>query len=210
MHHYGGYFNPTRSALQAALYCRYLERQLQPAGLRLPTSSSQPRGPLPLESRRTQPIKRTNKYSHIQTRDSEETRNTSDTKTSSSLRKRIKKHTGKFPFITGADYVGGQEPQGQRGSEDSSPSLSAHGLRKSELMEVLKPLTSTDSSVLLLCWGEADCCHILPAQIRDSANATAQWSQAQRAWQRHRTSWRSRLPWYGVKKVTVVKVVGVL
>ena len=106
--------------------------------------------------------------------------------------------------------MGGQEPKVLEKSEESSLSLTAHGQRKSELMEVLKPLTGTDSSVLLLCWGEADYCHILPAHIRDSANATAQWSQAQRAWQRHRTSWRSRLPWYGVRKVIVVKVVGVL
>ena len=183
-----------------------LERQLQSADPRLRTLSSQPRGPLPLESRCMQPHNCANKDSHIQTPESVETRNTSETKTSSSLRKRIKKHTENFPFIITADYVGGQEPKVLEESEESSLSLSTHGLRKSELMEVLKPLTGTDSSVLLLCWGEADCCHILPAHIRDSANATAQWSQAQRAWRRHRTSWRSRLPWDGLKKVTVVKV----
>ncbi|KAJ0109502.1 hypothetical protein J7T55_000428 [Diaporthe amygdali] len=107
---------------------------------------------------------------------------------------------------TGTDCVDNEGHGVLRQNEEVSSSKLSHSLRKEQLQRVLDSLMSQDSSTLLLCGGEEDCCRIIPAHIRDSADSTAQWTEAQRVWNQHNMNWRSWLPWYGVKSVSVVKV----
>lgn len=88
----------------------------------------------------------------------------------------------------------------------SPKSYPYHALRKEQIQRVLDPLIHPGSSSLLLCWGKEECCRIIPAQIPDSADSTAQWNEAQSVWNQHNMKWKSRLPCYGVKGVTVVEV----
>lgn len=109
-------------------------------------------------------------------------------------------------FSTGTDCVDTEGNGVLRQNEQVFSSKLSHSLRKEQLQRVLDPLMSRDSSTLLLCSGEEDSCRIIPAHIRDSADSTAQWSKARRVWNQHNMNWRSWLPWYGVKSVSVVKV----
>lgn len=107
---------------------------------------------------------------------------------------------------TGADCGNVEENEVPGQDEDIFSPKSYHALRKEQIQRVLDPLIRPDSSSLLLCWGREECCRIIPAQIPNSADSTAQWNEAQSAWNQHNMKWKSRLPCYGVKGVTVVEV----
>lgn len=107
---------------------------------------------------------------------------------------------------TGTDYMNSVAIAFQQYHEETCSSKSPHALRKKQLQKNLDSLISPGSSALLLCSGEEDYCRIISAQIRDSANSTAQWNEAQSTWNQHKMKWRSWLPWYGLKSVAVVRV----
>lgn len=107
---------------------------------------------------------------------------------------------------TGADCGNVEKNEVPGWYEDTSSPESNHVLRKEQIKKVLDPLIRPGSSSLLLCWGKEECCRIIPAQIPDSEDSTAQWNEAQSVWNQHTMKWKSRLPCYGVKGVTVVEV----
>ena len=71
---------------------------------------------------------------------------------------------------------------------------------------MLDPLINHDASILLLCRGEQDFSHIIPVKMPDSADSKVQWNEAQRVWNQHSVMWKSWIPCYGVKNVSIVEV----
>lgn len=83
--------------------------------------------------------------------------------------------------------------------------------RKEELLDILSPLDPQSdnfkSSTILLCWGEAKNCCVIPAKIPHDADEEQQWQHIQDTWYSHRGEWRRRmLPFFGVKQIDLAKV----
>jgi hypothetical protein len=84
-----------------------------------------------------------------------------------------------------------------------------HERRQKELLEILEPVLVSDdsnSSSILLCWGNKNRCRIIPVKIPDSADDVAIWQEIQRAWYAHRGGWRKRLGIFSVRRVDIVEV----
>src|SRR5262245_13130156 len=80
---------------------------------------------------------------------------------------------------------------------------------KKEILRVLGPVLcgdDLDSSLVLLCWGKADFCHIIPVRVENSADEASVWQTIRRAWYGNRGYWRERLPFFSVKEVSIVEV----
>ena len=87
----------------------------------------------------------------------------------------------------------------------------ANNKRKEELLDILSPLDpqsdNFSSSTILLCWGEAENCRVIPTKIPHDADEEQQWQNIQDTWYSHRGEWRRRmLPFFGVKQVALAKV----
>lgn len=61
-------------------------------------------------------------------------------------------------------------------------------------------------SVLLLCQGNQEDCHIIPVSIKDSADQSEQWTQARNIWNSRRGMLRSIFDWYRVTSVEMAEV----
>lgn len=78
-----------------------------------------------------------------------------------------------------------------------------------KVLEVLRPIMSevqTDSQRILLCCGKPDQCQIIPVKIPLSADSVIVWHEIQQAWNIYTGSWRRNIPFFGVRKVSVVDV----
>ena len=182
------------------------ERQLFSAPIGLQSLPKLKNVPTSHESPQTYSSKPSMADPRIRMQHLEENQNTWMTQSSPNVRSRRKNriHVG---FTTGEDNVDDNGNGHQRISERICPSPSPHEVRKRELLQILEPMVKSDASTLLLCWGEKEHCHILPAKIRDSADSIGQLSDALHAWLQHQASWRSWLPWYGVHNVTIIEVI---
>ncbi|KAI0841141.1 hypothetical protein F5Y06DRAFT_213949 [Hypoxylon sp. FL0890] len=81
--------------------------------------------------------------------------------------------------------------------------------RKKELLthlERILPPDGSDSSTILVCWGENNCCEIFPVQIALSADRPGTWKAIREAWYQRRGSWRKHIPMFGVRGVDMVKI----
>ncbi|KAH7371169.1 hypothetical protein BKA66DRAFT_470322 [Pyrenochaeta sp. MPI-SDFR-AT-0127] len=86
-----------------------------------------------------------------------------------------------------------------------------HEKRQKEVLEVLEPMLAgenPDSTSLLLCWGTPDVCEIHPVKISLSADEVDSWHKIQREYYARRGAWKKCIPFYCVKKVSVVEVSG--
>lgn len=87
-----------------------------------------------------------------------------------------------------------------------------HRDRTEKLKEILEPIIGSgngESCVLLLCCGTPSACRVLPVLIPISTVATdyvGQWSLIKDSWNSFHKSWRHRLPFYGVKQVSLASV----
>lgn len=78
-----------------------------------------------------------------------------------------------------------------------------------KVLEVLGPIMpegQTDSQWILLCCGKPDQCQIIPVKISLSADSVIVWHEIQQAWNIYTGSWRRNIPFFGVRKVSVVDV----
>lgn len=75
-----------------------------------------------------------------------------------------------------------------------------------KLGEWLDAFTQPGCSVLLLCKGNQEDCHIIPVSIQDSADPNEQWKQAQKSWNNRKGMLRSIFHWY---QVTSIEMAGV-
>ncbi len=82
----------------------------------------------------------------------------------------------------------------------------AHTHRKANLANILKPMLNKDASSIFICWGEKECCHIVPVIVADSADEVTAWREISRAFYAFKGSWRRYIPAFGVKQVDVVEV----
>ena len=98
---------------------------------------------------------------------------------------------------------------GNRVTKTSDVREERHKARQGKISEMLAPLINTDHtdhSVVLLCWGKPNKCHIIPVKIPISADAVAVWQEIRRGWFAHRGGWRKRAPLLGVRQVDIVDV----
>lgn len=82
----------------------------------------------------------------------------------------------------------------------------AHTHRKEDMANILKPMLYKDASSILICWGEKECCHIVPVIVADSADEVTAWREISRAFYAFNGSWRRYILAFGVKQVDVVEV----
>ena len=83
----------------------------------------------------------------------------------------------------------------------------AHSNRKDELKTVLNPILADGvNHLVILCWGDKDCCHIVPVNIGNEADEVNAWESIREAWYERRGNWRKYIPFYGVRQVDVVEV----
>jgi hypothetical protein len=48
------------------------------------------------------------------------------------------------------------------------------------MANILKPMLDKDASSILICWGEKECCHIVPVIVADSADEVTAWREMSR------------------------------
>lgn len=84
----------------------------------------------------------------------------------------------------------------------------AHDERMKELLGVLSPLDpqGDNSTTILIAWGKADNCRVLPVKIPHGADDDQLWEHIRNSYYSHRGKWRGKLPCFGVKQVAVAKV----
>ncbi|KAH7265977.1 hypothetical protein B0J15DRAFT_487552 [Fusarium solani] len=92
-----------------------------------------------------------------------------------------------------------------------------HQVQTERLQKILQPilgLENDDSCVLLLCCGSFLACRILVVKIPISTiidnDYVAIWNLIQESWNALPKSWRHRLPFYGVKQVSLASEVSLL
>lgn len=87
-----------------------------------------------------------------------------------------------------------------------------HRDRTDKLKDILEPILGSEdgkSCVLLLCCGTPSACRVLPVLIPISTVTTdyvGQWILIKDSWNTFHKSWRHRLPFYGVKQVSLASV----
>ncbi|RSL61505.1 hypothetical protein CEP51_013622 [Fusarium floridanum] len=90
--------------------------------------------------------------------------------------------------------------------------LKKHRDRTEKLQEILEPALDSgnrESCVIFLCCGSPSACRVLPVLIPISTIETdslGQWSLIKDSWNTLHKSWRHRLPFYGVKQVSLASV----
>lgn len=120
--------------------------------------------------------------------------------------------TAVFQTVKGAE----KEDQSARdidhgpGSPEKTWCAETHSyLRKREVREIIDPILNednTDSSYIFLCWGKNHQCHINSVKIQNSRDEVATWEEIRQAWYAYRGAWRKLMPFFGVRKVSIVEV----
>lgn len=82
----------------------------------------------------------------------------------------------------------------------------AHTHQKADLANILKLMLDKDASSIFICWGEKDCCHIVPVIVADFADKVTTWQQISQAFYVFKGSWRRYIPAFGVKQVDIGEV----
>ncbi|KAK9413604.1 hypothetical protein SUNI508_11813 [Seiridium unicorne] len=77
---------------------------------------------------------------------------------------------------------------------------------RDKLEEWLDAFTQPGCSVLLLCKGNQEDCHIIPVSIKDSADPSEQWNQARKTWNSRRGMLRSIFHWYRVTSIEMAEI----
>lgn len=82
-----------------------------------------------------------------------------------------------------------------------------HNTRLEELRKkVGAMLPENGSPVILICWGEASDCSVLPVPVSTSDDECSTWTEMNRVWYSHRGHWRKYLPGFGVTNLEIVDV----
>lgn len=106
----------------------------------------------------------------------------------------------------------GRKLRGNQGKDRGKmldPRVVKHNQRKIEILETLQPLVGNKSSgsiSVLLCWGKPENCDILPVVLSTSADDVEIWKEIRRAYYARRGYWRSLMPLFAVKKISIAEV----